>query len=150
MPASTKVPAVLPSPPTARLWRIVTLLRVKTACKPDTSRAKVPIPPPKAVPTNWKLVPYREELGAYQYTIQDTSDTLFLDDRGLTNFQSSQVFGNFAHSSISGLIRTWLNTQRTKAVASCVVRDKNQYRLFFSDQYALYVTMNRNKAKRGR
>ena len=94
---------------------------------------------------DWNLVPYREELGAYAYTILDAVDTMFLDDRGITNFQTAQSYGNFAHAAISALIRPWLNVQRTKAVASCVVRDKNQYRLFFSDQYALYVTMNGRK-----
>lgn len=95
--------------------------------------------------SNWVLTPYREELGAYAYTIQDVANTLFLDDRGITNFATSQAYGNFAHSALSAKVKSWLNTQRTKATCSCVVRNKNQYRLFFSDGYALYVTMAGNK-----
>lgn len=94
---------------------------------------------------NWQLMPYRKELGAYAYTIQDIGKTLFLDDQGITTFQTAQEFGNFAHNAISARIKTWLNSQRTKAVDSCVVRDKGQYRLFFSDGYALYVTIIGNK-----
>ena len=88
----------------------------------------------------WNLVGYREEIGAYPYTIQNAANTMFLDDQGVTTFQTSQAFGNFAHNAVSARLKSWLNSQRTKAVASCVSRDKSQYRLFFSDGYALYVT----------
>src|SRR5262249_61631849 len=57
MPASTKVPAVLPSPPAARLCRSVTLLRVRLTGSPDRFPAEVAIPPPVPVPTNWTLTP---------------------------------------------------------------------------------------------
>ena len=92
--------------------------------------------------SNWQLAPYRAELGAYQYTVQDVGSTMFLDDQGVTTIRTAQVFGNFAHNALSAKLKSWLNTQRTKAVESCVSRDKSQYRLFFSDGYALYVTFN--------
>lgn len=89
---------------------------------------------------NWKLVGYREELGAYAKTIQNVGYTIFLDDQGLTSFVTSQAFGNFSHDMLSWRLKTWVNGKRVKATASCVSRDKSQYRLFFSDGYALYVT----------
>lgn len=89
---------------------------------------------------DWDLVPYRDELGAYPYTIQDVGYTMFLDDQGVTNIQTSQNYGNFSHDSLSTRIKTWVNGKRVKAVASCVCRDKSQYRLFFSDSYALFTT----------
>ena len=95
--------------------------------------------------STWVLVPYRAELGAYADTIQDIGFTVFLDDQGLTNFQTAQAFGNFSHATLSEKIKTWLNTQRTKVLSSCIVRNKSQYRLFFNDQYALYVTFRGNK-----
>lgn len=91
--------------------------------------------------SDWKLVTYREELGAYAYSIQDVGFTLFLDDRGLTDLQTSQAFGNFAHAAISDRIRNLINTYRTLVTASCVSRDRNQYRIFFSNKYAFYVTL---------
>jgi hypothetical protein len=94
---------------------------------------------------NWQLISYRSELGAYAYSIQDVGYTLFLDDQGITNLQTAQAFGNFSHAAVSKRIRPWLNTQRTKTTASCVSRDKSQYRLFFSDQYALYLTFDGRK-----
>jgi len=91
--------------------------------------------------SDWNLVRYREKVGAYEWTIQQIAYTLFLDDRGITDLRTVQAFGNFDHSSLSGKIRRLMNSKRLLAVASTVVRDKNQYRLFFSDKTALYVTM---------
>lgn len=90
--------------------------------------------------SNWQLIPYNKEVGAYQYSAQDVGYTVFLDDLGVTNFQTSQAFGNFSHDALSSRIRTWLNGKRTKTTASCICRDKSQYRLFFSDGYALFTT----------
>jgi len=95
--------------------------------------------------STWDLVPYRDEVGAYAYTIADIGNTIFLDDRGVTSFQTSQAFGNFAHFALSNRLRTWVKDQRTKSTAACISRDKAQYRLFFSDGYALFVTMNGSK-----
>ena len=90
---------------------------------------------------DWNLVPYRDELGAYAYTIQDVGYTVFLDDRGLTDIQASQAFGNFAHSAFSNQVRNTINNNRSLAIASCIVRDLSQYRIFFTNNLALYVTV---------
>lgn len=91
--------------------------------------------------TDFNLVPYRHQVGAYEWTIQQVASTLFLDDRGITDLQTTQAFGNFQHSALSNLILKLINKKRTLAVASCVCRNKNQYRLFFSDKTGVYVTM---------
>lgn len=93
--------------------------------------------------SNWQLIPYRKELGAYQYSIEDVGYTMFLDDQGITNLRTSQNFGNFSHAAMSARIKTWVNAKRTKVSASCVCRDKSQYRLFFSDGYVLYFTFSK-------
>ena len=93
--------------------------------------------------SNWQLATYRDELGAYVWSIQDIGHTMFLDDQGLTNLRTAQEFGNFAHAAVSNRIKSWLNGKRTKVTASCVVRNKSQYRLFFSDGYALYNTFSK-------
>ena len=91
--------------------------------------------------SDWNLVRYRRKVGAYEWTLQQLAYTLFLDDIGITDLRTVQAFGNFDHSAISNRIRKLINEKRPLAVASCVVRDKNQYRLFFSDKTAIYVTM---------
>lgn len=95
--------------------------------------------------SDWNLVPYRDEVGAYAGTIQNVGFTMFLDDRGLTSLRAVQEYGNFNHATLSADIQTYINAKRSLAVSSCIVRDKNQYRLFFSDGAALYVTMDGRK-----
>jgi len=90
---------------------------------------------------DWNLVPYREELGAYAYTIQDLGRTMFLDDRGVMVLETAQEFGNFAHAAVTNQVLSFVNTYRTLAVASCISRERSQYRLFFSNGRALYITV---------
>lgn len=94
--------------------------------------------------SNWQLVQYRGELGAYAYSIQDVGQSIFMDDQGITSLKTAQSFGNFAHATLSTRIKTWLNGKRGKITASCISRDKSQYRLFFSDGYALFFTFTKN------
>lgn len=92
-----------------------------------------------------QLIPYNQEVGGYAHSIQHVGFTLVLDDRGVTSLSASQNYGNFGSATVSKLVQTWLNTKRTLITASCVMRDKNQYRLFFSDGSALFVTLDNGK-----
>ncbi|MCH8134448.1 MAG: hypothetical protein IIB77_00545 [Proteobacteria bacterium] len=94
---------------------------------------------------DWNLVRYREKIGAYEWTLQQVAYTLFLDDVGITDLRTVQAFGNFDHAALSGRIRRLITAKRPLAIASIVVRDKNQYRLFFTDKTAIYVTMDGKK-----
>lgn len=95
--------------------------------------------------SDWNLVAYRDEVGAYAHTIQDVGFTMFLDDRGITDIQTSQAFGNFAHNALSDPVRTLVNSYRTIVSASCISRDLSQYRIFFTNNYGLYVTIKGTK-----
>ncbi len=94
---------------------------------------------------DWNLVGYREEAGAFPYTIQQIGGTLMLDDRGITSLVATQEYGNFADATLTKRIQSWINQRRSISVDSCLARDKNQYRLFFSDGSALYTTMDNGK-----
>lgn len=94
---------------------------------------------------DWQLVPFDQEQGAIAYTIQHIGFTLMLDDRGLGTLEAAQQFGNFSSATLSKRIQTWLLSKRKIATASVIVRDKNQYRVFFSDGTALYVTLDNGK-----
>ena len=95
--------------------------------------------------SDWNLIGYKGEIGAYAHSIQKVGTTLMLDDRGVTTLATSANYGNFADATISQRIQGWVNEERPKIKASCIARDKNQYRLFFSDAYALFVTMDNKK-----
>lgn len=96
---------------------------------------------------DWLLVPFKKEAGAIEHTIQLISSTMMLDDRGLATLATSQNFGNFADATVSQKIQPWLTTRRSLATASCVLRDKNIYTLFFSDNSGLSVTLDNGKIK---
>lgn len=94
---------------------------------------------------DWVLVPFNPDAGAIEWTVQWVGQGIYLDDRGLTLLATSQRFGNFADAEISALVRPYVKALRDSAIASCVVREKNQYRLFFSGGAALYVSFSGNK-----
>lgn len=95
-------------------------------------------------PSDWKPQTYRHEIGAHAGTVQEIAQTIFLDDRGVRYLRTGQEFGNFTHSTLTEHIQTRINEtlRATEAVGSCIVRRKNQYRLFFADGDALYFTFH--------
>lgn len=94
---------------------------------------------------DWVLNTYDEEYGAIEWTIQRIGFTMQLDDRGLTSLLTSQKYGNFENATFSRQVKTWLNQRKTIVTDSCLCRDKNQYRLFFSDGYGMWVTFDGEK-----
>ena len=95
--------------------------------------------------SDWQLIRYRDEIGAFPYSIQQVGLTMMVDDPGITTLAQAQEFGNFAHTTVSKLVQPYIITRKTLVTASCVVRNKSQYRVFFSDKTALYITMEGRK-----
>jgi hypothetical protein len=93
-------------------------------------------------PTDWVLTPYSEEVGASPYTLQFITQAVCLDKQGIINLAATQNYGNFATAVMSDKITPALNDLIPAAISSCIVRKKNQYRLFFSGGAAFYVTFN--------
>jgi len=92
---------------------------------------------------SWALVHFKKGAGALPYTIQQTAGfILMLDDRGITTLGTTEKYGNFEESAISKKVLPWLTTKLTSVLSSCVIREKNQYCLFFSDNSGLYVTLD--------
>jgi hypothetical protein len=91
--------------------------------------------------SDWNLIDFNPDAGALAYTAQFTAGRMvWLDDRGITDMQTSQAFGNFHGADLSQLVSPYIKALRSTAIAACVVREKNQYRLFFSGGAALYTT----------
>lgn len=95
---------------------------------------------------NWQLTKYSDSAGGLPYTIQKIWRTIALDDRGLTTLQTAQEYGNFLESTISILYKSWLALKRAIVTDSHVARDKQQYRLFFSDGSGAYITMRQGES----
>jgi hypothetical protein len=89
---------------------------------------------------DWNLVALSDTTGALPYTTQLIVSPVFLDDLGVTTSDQSASFGNFEQGIISDKISPLLSGIVADAVASTVVRTRNQYKLFFKNGYGLTVT----------
>jgi hypothetical protein len=90
---------------------------------------------------NFQLSAFNTGTGAYAYTAQNLDQSYVLDDRGVISMSTSLNFGNFVPASLTMNIRPFIEAHRALAVGSSVNRDKGQYRVFFSDGSALYLTI---------
>lgn len=90
---------------------------------------------------NFQLSAFNTGTGAYPYTAQNLDQSYVLDDRGIISMSTSLNFGNFVPASLTMNIRPFIQSHRDLSVGSSVNRDKGQYRIFFSDGTALYLTI---------
>lgn len=79
------------------------------------------------------LALHSPQIGGVAYTVQNIGYSHFLNTRGITQLISSQAFGNFQSNVLSNDVQPLIDEKRGKAISSCVVRNKNQYRIFFND-----------------
>jgi hypothetical protein len=94
---------------------------------------------------DWNLKTFSNDSGAGEYTIQNLTETMFLDDRGITTFSAVNAYGDFAMNSISKKIRPIISDKKGLSIASVRVRSKGQYRIFFNDGTGIYATFSGNK-----
>lgn len=96
--------------------------------------------------TDWVLSTITLEAGAKPFTGQRLGPGIYLDNRGVRSISASQAYGNFAMGTFSAAVN---KTFARKAVAgaapiaSCIVRTKNHYRVFYDDGSGLSFYMGR-------
>ena len=88
----------------------------------------------------FNYVTFNTGVGGLPYTAQNLSDTFVLDDLGVISLKTTLNYGNFLPSTLTKNIYPFIKDQRDKITTSSLMRTKSQYRLFFGDGYALYVT----------
>ena len=89
----------------------------------------------------WNLVTFQRDTGAYADSAQVLGSAYALDDRGILELAAAQDYGNFASTSLTSNINIWLQPRRALTTGSSLNREKNQYRIFFSDGSGLYITL---------
>lgn len=92
-------------------------------------------------PTTWKLTSSNTGFGALPRSAQNLFDTFLMDDLGVVTLRTTQNWGNFLPSTLTKNVQPFILQERTKLVTSSIQRSKSQYRVFFSDGYALWLTM---------
>jgi hypothetical protein len=90
---------------------------------------------------DFNLTAYSVNSGGNRFTAQRLETSYVFDDRGVVSLSTSDKFGNFDASTLTFNIRPVVQSRRTLATAAGINREKSQYRLFFSDGYALYLTI---------
>lgn len=95
---------------------------------------------------DWNLTTFSDESGAIEWSAQRLGAMVYADDRGMTALSAAQEYGNFLDAVFSAQIQRLYQTKKASIVASMRVREKQQYRLFFSDKTAFYVTLTRGQA----
>lgn len=71
--------------------------------------------------------------GGKAYTVQNLGYSHFLSNRGVTQLMASQAFGNFQLSVLTNDIQPLIDEKRGLEIASCVIRNTNQYWIFWND-----------------
>lgn len=82
---------------------------------------------------DFALVLHSPNSGGKAHTVQNLGYSHFLNNRGVTQLMASQAFGNFQLNVLTNAIQPLIDEKRNKAISSCVVRNANQYWIFFDD-----------------
>lgn len=91
-------------------------------------------------PTTFNLVIFNTGIGALTNSVQNLFDCFYFDMMGTVNLKTTLNWGNFLPSALNRNILPFVQQERQKLVASSILRQKSQYRVFFSDGYGLYIT----------
>jgi hypothetical protein len=94
---------------------------------------------------NFSLSTFNTGTGAIAYTAQNMDQAYVLDDRGIVSLGTTLNFGNFLPASLTMNLRPFIQQNRGTTSGSLVNRDKGQYRIFFSNGNALYMTVLNGK-----
>lgn len=90
--------------------------------------------------TTFNFVVFQAGTGSNERSVQNLYDTVAFPDLGIVSLAATLNYGNFNSNTLTKNIQPFINQQRTKISASTVNRTKGQYRVFFEDGYALYLT----------
>lgn len=88
---------------------------------------------------DWQLKLIGERTGGKLFTAQKIDTVYALDDLGITSVARTDVFGDFAGSTVSPLVQPVVNAMRDKTTDSTIVRSSNQYRVYFNDGSGLIM-----------
>ena len=89
---------------------------------------------------DFALVPSTFDVGFSPYTMQQVGNDAFgLTALGIQKLMTTQNYGNFAYGSVSHMIQPLMTLKRGLETASCVLKTKNQYRVYFNDNTGLAI-----------
>ena len=96
--------------------------------------------------TDWQLEALTSEAGALPYTAEKMGPVIYMDNRGIRSLDTTPSFGNFSLGTMTQLIAPIIRDRMSSGdlpVASCRVRSRDLYRLFFKNGQGLSVYMGK-------
>lgn len=99
---------------------------------------------------NWVLKTLSGSAGGKAWTAQQLHEPVYMDSRGLRTLSSTEQFGDFNIGTITHHIEPLFREKRLAGVtpvASLICREKDQYRLFWSDGTGITVYFARQPAE---
>ena len=90
---------------------------------------------------DWQLTPLNAGVGCKAYAQQALSRSYIYDDLGIVSLDAVQNYGNFSTSALTVKLRSFVQQRRTLVTDSLINKEKSQYRVYFSDGYALHMTI---------
>lgn len=92
-------------------------------------------------PTNFSLVSFNTGSGAVLDTAQNLDQTYFLNEQGIVAISTTLQFGNFLPTALTMNLIPFVKAHLPLSTVSGLMREKGQFRVFFSDGSGLYVTL---------
>lgn len=90
---------------------------------------------------DWNLKEFSNETGAKEFGVQEINgDLIFVNEYGLSTLMATQTYGDFITSSISELVKPWIDYRVDDMRGTYVSRSKSQLRVFFGDKSSLVAT----------
>ena len=89
--------------------------------------------------TSWELRIVAEQSGSVLYGSQKIDTVYSLDDLGITSIARSDQYGDFVGATVSQLVQPIVIAQRPSFNDSSIVRESNQFRLYFNDNSCIVM-----------
>jgi len=94
-------------------------------------------------PDTWVLKTISETFGAKDYTVAQLGTAYAIDDKGIVPMERVQSFGDFEGATVSRKVKPILDFYKNSIVQSIIVKERNQYRVFFTDGSGLIMADDR-------
>lgn len=95
---------------------------------------------------DFQLVTSIFDIGYSPFTMQNVSTSAYgMTARGIQAMITTLNFGDFDYASISHQVQGFINAHKGLEISSCALKEKNQYRVYYSDGYGLAVGLTGDK-----
>lgn len=88
---------------------------------------------------DWELRIVAEQSGSLLFGSQKIDTVYSLDDLGITSVARTEQFGDFISATVSQAVQPLVTAQRPRFTDSTIVRESNQFRLYFDDNSFLIM-----------